>query len=134
MKKIQHKSVNWYQFVAAALKIGFNTDDFLIISTINYDLEVNQAPKNFRYEIANELLISLNTIPQILFPFSFSPLAIVPFTLLTQNTTDIHRINWFFIILIINPLFYIIIVAFGILKYHLYWVESILNNNIFKKW
>jgi len=49
-----------------ALKVEFNTNDFLIISTINYNLEEHQAPKNFRYEIANDLLISLNTIPQIL--------------------------------------------------------------------
>lgn len=48
------------------LKIHFNTHDYVIVSAINYELEKNKAPKNFRYSINNELLISLNAIPQIL--------------------------------------------------------------------
>ena len=45
--------------------LTFETNETLQIATVNYDYEENKPPKNYRYDITGELLISLNQIIEI---------------------------------------------------------------------
>lgn len=45
--------------------LTFETNDTLQIATVKYDYEENKPPKNYRYDITSELLISLNHIIEI---------------------------------------------------------------------
>lgn len=45
--------------------LTFETNETLQIATVNYDYEENKPPKNYRYDITGELLISLNHIIEI---------------------------------------------------------------------
>lgn len=45
--------------------LTFETNETLQIATVNYDYEENKPPKNYRYDITGEILISLNHIIEI---------------------------------------------------------------------
>lgn len=45
--------------------LHFENNETLQIATINYDYEKDKPPKNYRYDITGELLISLNNIVKI---------------------------------------------------------------------
>jgi len=45
--------------------LHFEGNQTLQIALVNYDLVENEAPKNFRYNIINDILISMNTIVKI---------------------------------------------------------------------
>lgn len=45
--------------------LTFETSETLQIATVNYDYEENKLPKNYRYDITGELLISLNNTIEI---------------------------------------------------------------------
>lgn len=47
------------------LLLTFETNETLQIATVNYEYEENKPPKNYRYDITGELLISLNHIIEI---------------------------------------------------------------------
>ncbi len=73
---VKFKSVDFNEVVDYTMKLEkvsrivevilhFENNETLQIATINYDYEKDSPPKNYRYDITGELLISLNNIIKI---------------------------------------------------------------------